>query len=72
MSHNSHDFDEIQLYIHYNGKCHDSVYLVRRFYLAPSHTQPPPPFPPKILNLLHSLRKFTEKDFASKTNEVIL
>lgn len=43
MSHNSHDFDEIQLYIHYNGKCHDSVYLVRRFYLVPSHTQPPPP-----------------------------
>lgn len=72
MNHNSHDFDEIQLYIHYNGKCHDSVYLVRRFYIAPSHTQPPPPLSSEDLNLLHSLRKFTEKDFAPKTNEVIL
>lgn len=70
MSHNSHDFDEIQLYMHIM----ENVMIVYTWFdvsILPI-TYTTPPLSSEDLNLLHSLRKFTEKDFAPKTNEVIL
>lgn len=64
-------YDKNQL----NGRYHDSVYFIRRSYHAKQHTPFPyphphsPPPPPEDSNLLNSQRKFTEKGFATKTNE---
>lgn len=71
MSHNSHDFDEIQLYMHIM----ENVMIVYTWFdvsILPHHIHNPPPLSSEDLNLLHSLRKFTEKDFAPKTNVKVI
>lgn len=47
MNHNSHDFDEIQLYMHLM----ENVMIVYTWFdvsILPHHIHKPPPFPPKI------------------------
>lgn len=68
MSHNSHDFDEIQLYMYVM----ENIMIVYTWFdvsILPHHIHT---HPLSSEDLLNSHRKFTEKDFAPKTNEVIL